>query len=224
MSVDRRRRGATVTATTSAHACQFEEPPAVIEMRGRAVHAAARLSSEPADLLQRMCTPFACRPLSSDAATSSPPVATPPQPHGQQQEAPPSRADLSPVLHAHSRRRQLIDQLLRVDHAGETAAVRIYEGQAAVLGHTAEGPTLASMASHERAHLARFQQLVRSARLRGVCRHRQALLPHTLVLPRSPPWRLRSRFSPSCPRTGRVPARCCRSGPAPRTRWAPAPR
>lgn len=58
--------------------------------------------------------------------------------------------------------------MLRVDHAGECAAVRIYEGQRAVLGHTAEGPQLAEMATHERAHLERFQRLVwrvlRSAR------------------------------------------------------------
>lgn len=51
--------------------------------------------------------------------------------------------------------------MLRVDHAGETAAVRIYEGQRAVLGHTAEGPLLAEMAEHERAHLEQFQRLVR---------------------------------------------------------------
>jgi ubiquinone biosynthesis monooxygenase Coq7 len=51
--------------------------------------------------------------------------------------------------------------MLRVDHAGECAAVRIYEGQRAVLGHTAEGPLLAEMAEHERVHLERFQRMVR---------------------------------------------------------------
>ena len=80
----------------------------------------------------------------------------------QEEERAASRPDLSPLLHRGSARRRLIDEALRVDHAGETAAVRIYEGQAAVLGHTAEGPTLASMATHERAHLTRFQQMVRS--------------------------------------------------------------
>ena len=79
----------------------------------------------------------------------------------QEEERAASRPDLSPLLHRGSARRRLIDEALRVDHAGETAAVRIYEGQAAVLGHTAEGPTLASMATHERAHLSRFQQMVR---------------------------------------------------------------
>lgn len=51
--------------------------------------------------------------------------------------------------------------MLRVDHAGETAAVRIYEGQSWVLGRTSEGPTLSEMARHEAAHLAAFQQLAR---------------------------------------------------------------
>ena len=51
--------------------------------------------------------------------------------------------------------------MLRVDHAGETAAVRIYEGQSWVLGRTADGPALAEMARHEAAHLAAFQQLAR---------------------------------------------------------------
>jgi len=55
-----------------------------------------------------------------------------------------------------------LDEMLRVDHAGETAAVLIYEGQAAVLGRGAEGPTLASMAEHEREHLRHFQRLART--------------------------------------------------------------
>ena len=63
--------------------------------------------------------------------------------------------------------------MLRVDHAGETAAVRIYEGQRAVLGRTAEAPLLAEMAEHERAHLERFQRLVRCTQTRP-CRKPEA--------------------------------------------------
>ena len=37
------------------------------------------------------------------------------------------------------------ERMLRVDHAGEYGAVRIYEGQMAVLGRTAIGPTLKHM-------------------------------------------------------------------------------
>lgn len=89
--------------------------------------------------------------LESSAAASSP-----------TDDFPTTRPDLSPLLHHNSARRRLIDAALRVDHAGETAAVRIYEGQQAVLGNTAEGPTLSEMAAHERLHLERFQQIVRA--------------------------------------------------------------
>lgn len=36
----------------------------------------------------------------------------------------------------------LLDKLLRVDHAGEFGAVRIYQGQLAVLGKSNVGPVL----------------------------------------------------------------------------------
>ena len=86
--------------------------------------------------------------------------------------ATPPRADLSPLSHADSRRRRAIDAMLRVDHAGETAAVRIYEGQAAFLAQNADHPQLLAMAEHERAHLKRFQQLLPHYRARP-----SALLP-----------------------------------------------
>jgi demethoxyubiquinone hydroxylase (CLK1/Coq7/Cat5 family) len=38
--------------------------------------------------------------------------------------------------------RALIDKIIRVDHAGELAADRIYAGQMAVLGRTDVGPTI----------------------------------------------------------------------------------
>jgi hypothetical protein len=38
--------------------------------------------------------------------------------------------------------RTQIEESLRVDHAGELGAVRIYDGQLAVLGRTAAGPVL----------------------------------------------------------------------------------
>ena len=40
------------------------------------------------------------------------------------------------------RRRAVLDRMLRVDHAGEIGAVRIYEGQLAVLGNTEVGPVI----------------------------------------------------------------------------------
>ena len=43
------------------------------------------------------------------------------------------------------RNRELIDKIIRVDHAGELGADRIYAGQMAVLGRTDVGPTIQVM-------------------------------------------------------------------------------
>lgn len=61
---------------------------------------------------------------------------------------------------------QLIERMIRVDHAGEYGAVRIYEGQLAVLGHTAAGDPLRHMATQERAHLEAFERMVVDRRIR----------------------------------------------------------
>lgn len=61
----------------------------------------------------------------------------------------------------------LIDRILRVDHAGEYGAVRIYEGQLAVLGRESEaGRAIARMAEQERAHLETFEKLLPERRTR----------------------------------------------------------
>ena len=61
-------------------------------------------------------------------------------------------------------------QMLRVDHAGELAAVHIYRGQRAVLGaaagHEAIAEQLERMASHEARHLDRFDALLNETRTR----------------------------------------------------------
>ncbi|MBR7621026.1 demethoxyubiquinone hydroxylase family protein [Phenylobacterium sp. 20VBR1] len=55
-------------------------------------------------------------------------------------------------------------EILRVDHAGEMAAVQIYRGQRAVLGgskgHERISGQLAEMEGHEAVHLARFDALL----------------------------------------------------------------
>ena len=48
---------------------------------------------------------------------------------------------------------QKIARALRVDHAGEYGAARIYDGQLAVLGATQSGAVIREMAAQERAHL-----------------------------------------------------------------------
>jgi 3-demethoxyubiquinol 3-hydroxylase len=57
-------------------------------------------------------------------------------------------------------------RMLRVDHAGEYGARRIYEGQLAVLGRSACAPTLRHMHEQELAHLRTFEQLLVSHRVR----------------------------------------------------------
>lgn len=55
---------------------------------------------------------------------------------------------------------ELVDEVIRVDHAGEYGAQRIYAGQLAVLKNHACAPTLRHMAEQETAHLARFDALM----------------------------------------------------------------
>eukprot|EP00959_Pyramimonas_sp_CCMP1952_P215183 4502555-Pyramimonas_sp.AAC.1 len=62
--------------------------------------------------------------------------------------------------------RRKLQAHLRVDHAGEWGAVRIYQGQYDVLGKTGEGATLEEMAEHEKVHLRKFNELLPQYRVR----------------------------------------------------------
>ena len=68
--------------------------------------------------------------------------------------------------------RQLVERVIRVDHAGEYGAKRIYEGQLAVLGRTKWRDTLEHMKAQEQVHLDTFSRLVGERRVRPT-----ALLP-----------------------------------------------
>ena len=57
-------------------------------------------------------------------------------------------------------RDELIARMIRVDQAGEYGAVRIYEGQLAVLARTEAGPALRAMAEKEREHLLVFDKMI----------------------------------------------------------------
>jgi len=59
-----------------------------------------------------------------------------------------------------------IAAMIRVDHAGEYGAVRIYEGQLAVLGKTAAGDSIRRMAAEEQRHLETFDRLIVERRVR----------------------------------------------------------
>ena len=56
--------------------------------------------------------------------------------------------------------------MIRVDHAGEYGAVRIYEGQLAVLGKRGSADTIRHMAEQEQRHLKTFDRLVNERRVR----------------------------------------------------------
>lgn len=61
-------------------------------------------------------------------------------------------------------RRALLDRMIRVDHAGEFGAARIYAGQIAVLGEGPHGPLLRHMERQEQAHLQAFSEEMRRRR------------------------------------------------------------
>ncbi|KAG8558206.1 hypothetical protein GDO81_016905 [Engystomops pustulosus] len=66
----------------------------------------------------------------------------------------------------------LLDRIIRVDHAGEYGADRIYAGQMAVLGRSSVGPIIQHMWDQEKDHLKKFNELMVSNRVRPT-----ALLP-----------------------------------------------
>ncbi|MBX9699727.1 MAG: demethoxyubiquinone hydroxylase family protein [Acetobacteraceae bacterium] len=68
--------------------------------------------------------------------------------------------------------RSYVERVIRVDHAGEYGAKRIYQGQLAVLGRSRHGPVLRHMQAQEEAHLATFSKLIAERRVRPT-----ALLP-----------------------------------------------
>jgi ubiquinone biosynthesis monooxygenase Coq7 len=63
-------------------------------------------------------------------------------------------------------------RMIRVDHAGEYGAGRIYAGQLAVLGNGPQGDVLRHMQAQEQVHLERFSALIAQRRVRPT-----ALLP-----------------------------------------------
>jgi 3-demethoxyubiquinol 3-hydroxylase len=63
-------------------------------------------------------------------------------------------------------------RMIRVDHAGEYGAARIYAGQLAVLGRSDQASVLRHMQEQERQHLQRFEDLLVRRRVRPT-----ALLP-----------------------------------------------
>lgn len=61
---------------------------------------------------------------------------------------------------------EMVARMIRVDQAGEYGAMRIYEGQLAVLKGQASAETIAHMAEQERRHLEAFDRLVAERKVR----------------------------------------------------------
>ena len=62
---------------------------------------------------------------------------------------------------------QKVKEMIRVDHAGEYGAKRIYQGQLAVLGpHHRLSPLIRHMADQEERHLAYFHEEITNRRVR----------------------------------------------------------
>jgi len=69
--------------------------------------------------------------------------------------------------------RDTLEQIIRVDHAGEYGATRIYDGQIAVFGKSSKiGKTIQHMADQEQEHIDKFNELILEHRVRPT-----ALLP-----------------------------------------------
>jgi ubiquinone biosynthesis monooxygenase Coq7 len=59
-----------------------------------------------------------------------------------------------------------VARMLRVDHAGEFGATRIYAGQLAVRGRGRSAAVIREMGEREKRHLAIFEELMRTHRVR----------------------------------------------------------
>ena len=69
--------------------------------------------------------------------------------------------------------RNTLEQIIRVDHAGEYGATRIYDGQIAIFGKNSKiGKTIQHMADQEQEHIDQFNELILEHRVRPT-----ALLP-----------------------------------------------
>lgn len=62
--------------------------------------------------------------------------------------------------------RDITKRMIRVDHAGEYGATRIYAGQLAVLGRGAKGDLIRHMQAQEKQHLRTFNDMIADRRVR----------------------------------------------------------
>lgn len=79
---------------------------------------------------------------------------------------PTPRKPVRGALPGDPRPHERLARIVRVDHAGEFGAKRIYEGQLAVMGKGRHGRTLRHMAAQEREHLRYFEEQMVARRVR----------------------------------------------------------
>jgi ubiquinone biosynthesis monooxygenase Coq7 len=70
------------------------------------------------------------------------------------------------ILPGDRTKREELERMIRVDHAGEYGAKRIYAGQLAVLGRGDKGDLLRHMAEQEQVHLNTFGTMIAQRRVR----------------------------------------------------------
>ena len=76
-------------------------------------------------------------------------------------------------LHKNKTDQDILEEIIRVDHAGEYGATRIYDGQIAIFGKSSKiGKTIQHMADQEQEHIDKFNELILEHRVRPT-----ALLP-----------------------------------------------
>lgn len=78
-------------------------------------------------------------------------------------------ADMAPRRHrlpGDPRQADQVARMIRVDHAGEYGATRIYDGQLAVLGRSRAAAAIREMGEQEKGHLAEFDRLMIANRVR----------------------------------------------------------
>ena len=72
-----------------------------------------------------------------------------------------------------STHREILEEIIRVDHAGEYGATKIYDGQIAIFGKNSKlGKTIQHMADQEQEHIDKFNDLIIEHKVRPT-----ALLP-----------------------------------------------
>lgn len=78
----------------------------------------------------------------------------------------PARVTGEGRMHGDPTRDEIVERMIRVDHAGEYGAARIYDGQLAVLSKAPSAGKIREMREQEQKHLDTFDRLVGERRVR----------------------------------------------------------